>query len=111
MEAGIVRVRGVIRSASSEGDGLGRKVHLDEIRDEDPGEVRPIGFDPGDWVALEHDGVEQLGEFRLAGVVTEQAGVVRRLGAVVFVLVGDRDEGFAEQRVALAADLNPWAEA
>ena len=109
-EAGIVGIGRVAGTAAGEPRRARREVHLDHVRDEDAGDVGAARFDARN-VRLEDDQVEQLRQLGVLGVLAEEDVVERRRRAAVEILVRDRDEAFAEERVALARDLDPVAAA
>ena len=85
----------------------GRKIDLDHIRNKYSGDVRSARFD-GWAAAAEDEKINQLREFWILRVLAEQRVVLTWAGSTVEVLVGDGDETFVEQWIALARHLDPF---
>ena len=98
---GIDRIRCATAGETRRGRG---QVHLDQVGDEDPGNVRPVRR--RGHVAVEHERVDQRGELRLLGVLAEQVLVPGRARAAVEILVFEGDEPLVEERIALAGHLH-----
>src|SRR5262249_44118258 len=85
-----------------------RQVHLNQVRNVNPGDVRPVVFHSRAAAAKDQQ-IDEFGQFRIFGILSEENTVLRRAGATVEVFVGQRDQALVKQRVALTRHLHPLA--
>ncbi len=92
----LVGIRKVTRPRPGKSGGTGREVDLDQIGDEDPHEVDPLG-------GIHLKETSKLGRRRIA---PEQLSISERTCAVIAILIGKGNKRLAEERVPLSSNLN-----
>src|SRR6185369_2418854 len=80
-----------------------REIDLDQIRNVNAGNVTAVCL-RRHW-RLKHEKIDQAGEFRRFSILSKEFSIRARARAAVQILIGDRDESFVEQRIALACNL------
>ena len=100
----VIRIARMVQSTAGQPGRARRQIDLDQIGNEDAGDVGPAHR--GRHVRAEHERVDQRSELGIQRVLPEQLRIHFRRRAAVQVLVLERDQPFVEQRVALTRYLD-----